>query len=50
MEGEIDIFKAVRTVRQNRPQLVENIVSLKKIKYCVLSNTPTWNFFDITGI
>lgn len=25
--AEVDVFNAVRTVKQNRPQLVENVVS-----------------------
>lgn len=27
-EGEVDVFNAVRTVMRNRPQLVENLVSI----------------------
>uniref|UniRef100_A0A1B0GQG5 Tyrosine specific protein phosphatases domain-containing protein n=1 Tax=Phlebotomus papatasi TaxID=29031 RepID=A0A1B0GQG5_PHLPP len=27
--GEVDIFQAVKTVRRNRPQLVENITEYK---------------------
>lgn len=29
--GEIDIFNAVRTVKRNRPQLVENVVRCIKL-------------------
>ena len=27
-EGEVDIFRAVKTIKMNRPQLVENLVSI----------------------
>ena len=27
--GEVDVFQAVKTVRRHRPQVVENIVSIK---------------------
>ncbi len=27
-EGEVDIFRAVKTIKMNRPELVENLVSL----------------------
>ena len=27
--GEVDVFQAVKTVRRHRPQVVENIVSIR---------------------
>ena len=27
--GEVDVFQAVKTVRRHRPQLIENMVSIK---------------------
>ena len=27
-EGEVDIFRAVKTIKMNRPELVENLVSI----------------------
>ena len=26
-EGEVDVFKAVKTIRNNRPELVDNMVN-----------------------
>lgn len=38
-EGEVDVFNAARTVLQNRPQLIENLVSSKTTIYncCIYS-------------
>lgn len=31
--GEVDVFQAVKTVRRHRPQLVENMVSLRQSSF-----------------
>lgn len=41
--GEVDIFQAVKTVRRNRPQLVENIVSYSCLIFFAFINAETLN-------
>ena len=31
--GEVDVFQAVKTVRRHRPQVVENIVSIRILMF-----------------
>ena len=34
--GEVDVFQAVKTVRRHRPQVVENIVSIRILMFLTL--------------